>query len=172
MDTLALRELYTCHHNTVLQSAYKITGNVDDAEDVLQTVFMRLAKRDDSTGLNEKSHSYFRRAAVNASLDVVRSKNRSRSIPLEVIEDGLEGHSHQRPDRLWSAEELSSWLRTAMAGLSTRAAEVFALKFLEGYTNQEIADILGTSPGTVAVTIHRTRKSLKAEIESFLGGKR
>ena len=171
MNTLALQELFDSHHNTILQSAFKITGNLDDAEDVLQTVFMRLAKREDQMDLDRKSHGYFRRAAVNAALDVVRSRKSSRSIPLEVVEDGLEGNAGQRPDRHGSTEELRSWLRSALARLNPRAAEVFVLKFLEGYSNQEIADILGTTAGTIAVTIHRTRSRLQAEMQPFLGGK-
>jgi RNA polymerase sigma-70 factor (ECF subfamily) len=171
MNTLALQELFDCHHNTILQSAFKITGNLDDAEDVLQTVFVRLAKREDQVDLDRKSHSYFRRAAVNAALDVVRSRKFSRNIPLEVVEEGLEGNAGQRPDRLGSYVELRSWLRSALAQLNPKAAEVFVLKFIEGYSNQEIADILGTTAGTVAVTIHRTRSRLKAEMKPFLGGK-
>jgi RNA polymerase sigma factor (sigma-70 family) len=62
-------------------------------------------------------------------------------------------------------------LRSALARLNPKAAEVFVLKFLEGYSNQEIADILGTTAGTIAVTIHRTRSRLQAEMQPFLGGK-
>lgn len=171
MNALALQELFDCHHDTVLQSAFKITGNLDDAEDVLQTVFVRLAKREDEVDLGRQSHSYFRRAAVNAALDIVRSRKVSRNIPLEVVEDGLEGSAEQRPDLLRSSGELQGWLRTALGRLNPRAAEVFVLKFIEGYSNQEIADILGTTAGTVAVTIHRTRSRLQAEIRSFLGGR-
>ena len=171
MNTLALQELFDCHHNTILQSAFKITGNFDDAEDVLQTVFMRLAKREDQVDLDRESHSYFRRAAVNAALDVIRSRKLSRNIPLEVVAEGLEGSAGQRPDRLGFSLELRSWLRSALAHLNPKAAEVFVLKFLEGYSNQEIADILGTTAGTIAVTIHRTRSRLKTEMQPFLGGK-
>lgn len=153
----------------VIQAAYRVTGRAEDAEDVLQTVFMRLIKRDNLPDLSEGSGPYLRRAAVNAALDIVRSR-KAASVPLESVVDFLVDRGEQRPDQVRSAAELRGWLREAVSRLNDRAAEIFTLRFIEGASNQEIADLLETSPGTVAVTIHRVRTQLQASLQSFLGG--
>jgi len=162
-----LRKLFEKHHATVLQAAYQITGDVAEAEDVLQTVFVRLLKRDEAQ-LERISQGYLKRAAINAALDIVRSRKASRAVSLELVEGGLRARS-AGPDRLYSASELRKWFRKAIARLSPTAAEIFALKFLQDLGNNEIADLLGTSPGTVAVTLHRTRIRLQNEIKSVYG---
>lgn len=65
--------------------------------------------------------------------------------------------------------ELRDSLRRALATLSPRAAEIFALRFFEGHTNPEIARMLGMSQVHVAVLLHRTRKQLQKQIRSNLG---
>ncbi len=78
----AVERLFRAHHALVLRAAYRITGNLTDAEDVLQTVFLRLIGRDGAAPQVEKSESYLRRAAVNAALDVVRARRVADSAPL------------------------------------------------------------------------------------------
>ena len=64
--------------------------------------------------------------------------------------------------------ELRALLRQAVAKLGERAATVFALRYFEGYDNNQIAELLGTSPTVVAVTLHRARTRLRREIGQFL----
>jgi len=145
-------------HGLVFRTAYRITGNAADAEDVLQAVFLRLLRRDRSAEPLSNPESYLRRAAVNAALDVVRARQEQASVPLE---DSPPGPGDQR--------ELRDGLRRALAALSPRSAEIFALRFFEGHTNPEIARMLGMSQVHVAVLLHRTRKQLQKEIRSYLG---
>lgn len=63
--------------------------------------------------------------------------------------------------------DLRDSLRRALATLSGRAAEVFALRYFEGYKNQEIARMLGLSQVQVAVLLFRTRKQLQKEIQTL-----
>jgi len=162
-----LRELFERHHATVLQAAYQITGEVGEAEDVLQTVFVRLLRQDEAK-LKKITVGYLKRAGINAALDIVRSRKASRTVSLELVEAGLQEKS-AGPDRLFSASELRKWLRDAISRLNPTAAEILALKFFQDLSNNEIADLLGTSPGTVAVTLYRTRIRLQNEIESVYG---
>lgn len=144
-------------HGLVCRTAYRITGNSADAEDVLQAVFLRLLRRDRSAEPLENPESYLRRAAINASLDVVRARQESSSVAL----DESPAPGDQR--------ELREGLRRALATLNPRSAEIFALRFFEGYTNPEIARMLGMSQVHVAVLLHRTRKQLQKEVRSYLG---
>lgn len=161
-----LERLFQEHHASVLRAAYQITGDLSESEDVLQTVFVRLLQREASQ-LAQIGRAYLKRAAINAALDVVRSR---KIVPLEDLEGSLCQDS-AGPERLCSASELRKWFRGAMARLNPTAAEIFALKFFHDLSNREIADLLGTSPGVIAVTLHRTRSRLQNEIESIQGEK-
>src|SRR4029077_5118889 len=59
---------FRAHHGLVFRAAYRITGNAADAEDVLQTVFLRLARRGANSDAVENDESYLRRAAINATV--------------------------------------------------------------------------------------------------------
>ena len=58
--------IYRDHHKQVFQAAYRVTGNAMDAEDVMQTVFVRLLRRDRGAALSQSPSGYLHRAAVNA----------------------------------------------------------------------------------------------------------
>ncbi len=150
-----IQSLFEENHGVVFRTAYRITGNSADAEDALQGVFLRLLRRDRSAGPLENAQSYLRRAAVNAALDIVRQRQDSATIPLQ---DTAPGPQDQR--------ELRDSLRRALGTLNPRAAEVFALRFFEGYSNPEIARLLSMSQMHVAVLLHRTRRQLQKEIKA------
>src|ERR1039457_3784945 len=74
--------IFRAHHGLVFRTAYRITGNAADAEDVSQTVFLRVFRRGTSTDVLENEESYLRRAAINAGLDVIRSRQADRTVEL------------------------------------------------------------------------------------------
>jgi len=155
----ALERAFDKHHSMVFRAAYRITGNVADAEDVLQTVFLRLSARHEDAAEVEAIEHYLRRAAVNASLNLLERRGR-QNVPLENAPE-----PHAQEDQ----QDLREVLRRAIATLGGRTAEMFALRFIEGYQNPEIAEMFGISPLVVAVTLHRARKQLQKEIR-LLGG--
>ena len=168
---LELERAFKAHHNRVFQVAYRITGNSSDAEDVLQNIFIRLMKRSVLPSGSDDVGSYLHRAAVNASIDVLRSRKPSRRIPLEDIAVRLAEDDESSPETEQRGRELADWLRSAISRLSPQAAEIFSLRYLEGYKNLEIAEMVQTSPGVVAVVLHRARQRLREELEKFLGEK-
>jgi len=165
-----LEQIFRDHHAMVFRAAYRVTGNAGDAEDVLQTVFLRLMKRDSSAEPVGNMSSFLHRAAVNAALDLVRSRLNVRNLPLDELEPVLAESAHRSPDRALAASDIRDWLRGALARLNPRIAEMFTMRFFEGKDNPEIAKLLNTTPGTVAVTISRTRDRLQKEYEAYLGG--
>jgi RNA polymerase sigma factor (sigma-70 family) len=86
------------------------------------------------------------------------------------MEPVLADSPHRRPDRAQTSGEIRDWLRTALARLNPRIAEMFTLRFFEGKDNPEIARLLNTTPGTVAVTLSRTRDRLEKEYRAYVGG--
>ena len=152
----ALDAMYREHHTMVFRTAYRITGNVADAEDVLQTVFLRMARREDSAEAVERPENYLRRAAVHAALDLVRARRSAAEVDL----DRLPASRNSRPDQA----DLRELFRRALSELPARSAEIFTLRFFEGLTNPEIAKALGISSISVAVTLHRTRRILQKNL--------
>jgi RNA polymerase sigma-70 factor (ECF subfamily) len=144
----------------VFRTAYRITGNAADAEDVLQTVFLRLVRRTEESDGVENEESYLRRAAINASLDVIRSRQANPTLELVDV-----------PARHNDGEitELRQALGRALSTLQPRAAEIFTLRFIEGMSNLEIARMLGISQVLVAVTVYRTRQQLRKQLATYLG---
>jgi RNA polymerase sigma-70 factor (ECF subfamily) len=168
----ALEELFQKHHAAVLRAAYRVTGNAMDAEDVLQTVFSRLLRRESAGGeldLSATAAGYLHRAAVNAALDLLRSRKRARAVRLGEVEDALVDESQDDPARRSGNRELARRLRSALALLSPRQSEVFSLRYLEGLGNLEISRLLGTSQTAIAVILHRARHRLQRELAAPQG---
>jgi len=164
-----LEEVFRAHQAYVLSAAYRITGSMADAEDISQSVFLRLARGTvDPDGISNLQ-SYLRRSAINAALDLIRSKGHREVLSVEAA-DELQSNSSLSPERALSSLEIKTWLRRELAKLNPRAAEMFALRYLEGLDNPEIARTMNTSQAVVAVTLHRTRARLKKGLRAFMKG--
>jgi RNA polymerase sigma-70 factor (ECF subfamily) len=165
-----LEQVFRENHAMVFRAAYRVTGNAGDAEDVLQTVFLRMLKRNAGAEPVDNMSSFLHRAAVNAALDLVRARQNIRNVPLDELEPVLAESSHRGPERAQSSSEIREWLRGALARLNPRIARMFVLRFFEGKDNPEIARLLNTTPGTVAVTLSRTRDRLQQDYRAYVGG--
>jgi RNA polymerase sigma-70 factor (ECF subfamily) len=161
-----LERLFRDHHERVFRAAYRITGHAGDAEDVLQTVFLRLLNRAPGAEIHA---GYLQRAAVNAALDVVRERAARQSSSLDDAPAEATGDDRPGPEREHEGRELGRALRAALAGLHPRSAEVFALRYFEDLDNDDIARLLDMSKGTVAVTLHRARTRLKDALKPLAG---
>lgn len=163
-----LETLFRAHHDRVFRTAHRITGSAADAEDVLQTVFLRLVKGHESYDLASHPEAYLSRAAINASLDLLRSRARSKSVGLEDVDSNVFESKFKNPEAEHADRELQTLVRQAVARLGATASEMFVLRYYEGYDNQEIAKLLGTSQIVVGVVLHRARTKLRKEIGQFL----
>jgi RNA polymerase sigma-70 factor (ECF subfamily) len=162
-----LEGLFQRYHKQVFLAAHRITGNAMDAEDALQTVFMRLLRRTGGAELTEDLGSYLHRAAVNAALDILRSKRAARATPLGNADAVPEESARVAVERNVADREIRERVRDALGRLSPSTAEAFTLRYFEGYGNHEIARMLGTTRSTVGVMLHRARHRLKDEIRDL-----
>jgi RNA polymerase sigma-70 factor (ECF subfamily) len=140
-----------------------------DAEDVAQSVFLRLARGTIDHGRISNLQSYLHRSAVNAALDLIRSRGHREVVPVEAA-DELPANPSLSPERAHSSMEIKNWLRGELARLSPRTAEMFTLRYIEGLDNPEIARMMNTSQAVVAVTLHRTRARLRKSLRGFRKG--
>jgi len=154
------------HSEFVYRTAYRVTGSAEDAEDVMQTLFLKLLRSPLPPEIQQKPRAYLYRAAVNTALNVVRSrKNQVLTDRSDVLEPSV---PWQHSDRESDNQEC---LRMALADLKPKAAEIFILRYVHGYSDAEIGALLGTSRGTIAISLFRTRSRLRKSIRNYQGEK-
>jgi RNA polymerase sigma-70 factor (ECF subfamily) len=149
-------ELYERHYEAVFRAALRVTGNPADAEDVLQTVFMRLLARSGHAEDVTLPAAYFRRAAVNAAVDVLRR----RELRAESDFDNDAPHAAVQPPLL-----LKERLRRALGTLEPDDASLFLLRHVEGLSIEELAGMFETEKNNLSVKLHRIRQRLQAEMQ-------
>jgi RNA polymerase sigma factor (sigma-70 family) len=148
--------LYKRHYEAVFRAALRVTGRPADAEDVLQIVFVRLLSGTEHDEAARRPAAYFRRAAVNAAVDLLRR----RAVRAETAYDDTAPHAAVESGLL-----LKEQLRRAIATLERDDAALFLLRYVEGLSNQELADLFQLEKNNVAVRLHRIRLRLQAEME-------
>jgi RNA polymerase sigma-70 factor, ECF subfamily len=160
-------EVFQEHYVLVYRTAYGVTGRVEDAEDVVQTIFLRLLRRERPRDFLKNPRGYLYRAAVNLSLTIVQARRRRA-----LTEDGEE-RAHSIPARVSSqTEEIHRKLYEAMAQLKPKSAAILVLRYLHNCSDAEIAKMMGTSRGVIAVTLFRARARLKKLLHASLLGER
>ena len=136
-------ELYERHYETVFRAALRVTGNPADAEDILQTVFVRILARGRDVEDVARPAAYFRRAAINAAVDVLRRRElRSESAP-----DDRTLHAVEPPLLL------KEQLRRAIAALYSEDASLFLLRHVEGLSIEELAGMFEMEKNNVTVRL-------------------
>ena len=154
-------EIYRKYAPLLYRTARAVTGNVEDAEDVLQTIFLKLIRSEYTGQLKKNPKAYLYRAAVNLSLDLLRARTR-RTFTHEV--DHLES-----PAALSNSpfdDELHRRLTEALADLSPDSAHILVLRYVHNYSDAEISKVLGTSRGAIALRLFRLRARLKKALSS------
>lgn len=158
-DRAALGALYDRHAGAVFRHALWTVGRVEDAEDVVQTVFVRLAER--GGGGIGSLRSYLAAAAHRAAIDVLRARRRRRESP-EVEVDALigacGGPADDVADREWAAQ---------VARLPPEQREVVVLRAWGEFSFREIGRVVGVTTWTAAsrwrLAIGRLRRSVAAD---------
>ena len=167
----SVESLFNQHSQRIFRTAYRVTGSAADAEDVLQTVFLRMARGQEVAATADNTEAYLSRAAVNASLDLLRNRKRSRAVAIDDLEGEASVASFvvsKNPEAQHEDRELRKLIREAVAKLGDTAGQMFALRYFEGYGNGEIAQMMNTSALVVGVTLHRARARLRREIGQYL----
>jgi RNA polymerase sigma factor (sigma-70 family) len=157
-----LEQLFREHYPMLYRTAYSLLGNQADAEDVPQTIFVRLLRNGVPGEMMKSPKAYLYRSAVNESLNVIRSRKRRRIAgstegldrAVEVFDSAAEEESHRR-------------LTQAIAELSPDAAHVLVLRYVHECSDAEIAKLMGTSRGTIAMKLFRIRGRLKKLMRSL-----
>src|SRR5688572_33372399 len=160
-----LEDVFRQHAALVYRTARALTGSSEEAEDIVQTVFLRLL-RGDAGALRKNPKGYLYRAAVNLSLDVLRARRRRPFIrdvgDLEASTPAAPGfgtHAYHQLD-------------DALAQLDPRSVEILTLRYVHGYNDADIARMLGVSRGAMAGRLFRLRRRLQALLRGAARGEK
>jgi len=148
----AFRAFVVARSSTLLRTAYLLTGNRADAEDLLQTTLAKTYLSWDRIRDREAIDGYVRRTMVNAQTSFWRRKK-----PEALYDDVPE-----RPDRDQHADsDLHDALWNALARLPRKQRATVVLRYYEDLSEAETASILGVSVGTVKSTTSRALAKLR-----------
>jgi len=152
-----LSKLFEENYRIVYKAAYGVTENQQDAEDVVQTVFVRLIKKPSPDFINNPP-GYLYRAVINEALSLIRSRGRRRVIG----HDNLDSLAAPEPAAESDRDQDLQRLQKAMKKINPEQVKILHLHYKEGYSCREIAKRLRRSRGAVIMELIRTRAELKA----------
>ena len=163
MDDVASRDVF-------VQIGYMNQGTLSTPSWSVYLCALRRSQGDRWPQAMLSQEAYLRRAAVNASLDLLRARSRAASVPIDDMLYEIEERSEAGPERRRHDAEMRRRLRQAIALLSDKSARIFILRYLEECDNKEIAKMLGMSQTAVAVVLHRARHKVREQLGEFIGG--
>jgi RNA polymerase sigma factor (sigma-70 family) len=161
-----LETIFKEHSRMVYRTAFGVTGSPEDAEDVLQAIFLRLI-REFPTDLRQNPRAYLYRAAVNESLTIIRQRVRRREASVDRALDAPAAPS-DAPEK----EREHRRLYEAIAALKPDVAQILILRYMHNQTDVEIAKLLGVSRGTIALKLFRSRLRLRKLLRANMGEER
>lgn len=168
----AFRPLYERYKDRVYNTAYRITGDANLAEDVTHDVFIRVYERLGQFRRRSRFSSWLYRVAVNRATDVARRRGRERwlfGVRLGERPGVGEPASGAEAGPAWAAEsaEVAEEVARAVAELSLKLRGVVVLRYFEGLSYEEIAAVIGRSVGTVKSRLSRAHQRLAERLQRF-----
>src|SRR5215813_6531156 len=169
-DSEAFRALVERHSRTVFRLAFRMTGNEQDAEDVVQESFLRAYKQLSKFDERASFGTWLYRIAMNCSLDMVRSRKRRNEqmapVDAEIDDPVLTLPSHDpTPDRMAMSGQVRDRVAAAMDELSASERTAFVLRHFEGMCIEDVSRVLGCQPGAAKHSVFRAVQKLRRALE-------
>jgi RNA polymerase sigma-70 factor, ECF subfamily len=148
---------------------YRLVGSYEEAQDLLQDVFIKAYKNLNSYDIERKFSSWIYRIAHNEAVNYIKRKSIKRFIPWEDIsatKDKLEMISFEEgAEKAWIRKETEGEVNLAMDRLPFKYKQVLALRYYSDKSYDEISEILGKPINTVGTLISRAKKKLSEELK-------
>lgn len=162
-DLAAFETLMRQYERLVLVTALRLLGNMEDAKDASQEVFLRLYRNLGKVGASGNFPAWLYRVTVNVCYDM--GKKRTASIPMEDVPDlaapGTDPHQSA------AGIERQRVLHMSLRMLSAKERAALVLRDLEGLSTGEVARALGSSEATVRSQISQARVKVKDFVERY-----
>jgi RNA polymerase sigma-70 factor (ECF subfamily) len=169
-DREAFRALVERHSRNVFRLAFRMTGNEEDAEDVVQETFLKAYRNLPRFAGQSEFSTWLHRIAANCAVDSLR-RGASRWMqerPLEA--ESLEAAaSDPTPERAFFGSEIHRRVARSLEGLSAMERAAFVLRHFEGRTIAEIGKTLGVRSGAAKNCVFRAVAKLRRDLGSFAG---
>ena len=163
-DREAFTALVVRYQKPIYNAAFWILRKAEDASDITQTVFLRVAQRLDEYDADYKFFSWIYRIAVNESLNLLRRNGREEALDDEV---DLPGPKSDDPEQLAAAAQLSARIRSALMRMSTSDRMVLTLRHFSECSYQEIGQILDLDEKRVKSRLYEARQQLRGMLKDF-----
>jgi RNA polymerase sigma-70 factor (ECF subfamily) len=170
-DADGFRTLVERHSRSVFRLAYRMTGNRQDAEDVVQETFLRAFRQLPAFEARCAFSSWVYRIAANYALDLIRSRRR-RQEPGTPEPDPLGSlpAADPQPDRLVFSGEVRRRVEYAMSLLTGQERAAFVMRHHEGLATEEIGEMLGIGAGAAKHAVFRAVQKLRRALEPIMAG--
>lgn len=164
-DVYAFDALVVMHQDRVVNLAYRLVNDVNDAQDIAQEAFLKAFRSLPRLRDRAQFSSWLLKITANAARDHFRRKRRRDELPLEdgvvpALGDTTYGHCERR-----SAQETVLRL---LYGLPERHRIVLVLRDLRGHTYEEMSQILGCTISSVKNRLHRARRAFRDRLCPYL----
>jgi RNA polymerase sigma-70 factor, ECF subfamily len=176
-DQDAFRVLVERHSRTLFRLAFRMTGNEQDAEEVVQEAMLRAYRRLDKFEARSNFGTWLYRIGVNCSLDLMR-KRRPEKAQRQLakgdeseVQDPLDTaiSNDPGPDRLALSGELGEQVRVAMMNLSLVERTAFVMRHFDGSSIEEIGETLGLGAGATKNSVFRAVQKLRQHLGPLVG---
>ena len=172
-DADAFRVLVERHSRSLFRLAFRMTGNEQDAEDIVQDTFLRAYRRIGKFDERASFGTWLYRITVNCSLDLVRARKRrsEQSGPANPEMDDLIQSlpsTGATPDRMAMSGEARQRIAEAMEELSASERTAFVLRHFEGMCIDEVSRVLGCRPGAARHCVFRAVQKLRRALEPLV----
>lgn len=172
-DKLAFNKLVTLYKIKVISTCYKFLLSQEDAEDVSQDVFIEVFQSIKSFRGDSKISTWIYRIAVTKSLDELKKRNRKKRISslgkilhLDDIANWISGG--KMPDADLETSDKMATISKVLNQLPENQRVAFTLSKIDGFENQEIADIMKTTTVAVESLIYRAKKKVTNDLTAIL----
>jgi len=176
-ETGAIEALIALYGDRVYRLAMRITGNRQDAEEVVQDAFLSVVRKIDTFRAESAFGSWLYRIVCNAAYGRRRGPQASKEIPLEEVLPAFDEHGrHASLLRDWSSsvddravqEQLRDVLTSAIDELPPHYRAAIVLRDVEGLSTAEVAAALGVPVPTAKTRAHRARLLLRKRLATFM----
>ncbi|MBI3267778.1 MAG: sigma-70 family RNA polymerase sigma factor [Planctomycetes bacterium] len=160
----AFRELVERYQQRVFWTAKNVVNSRDVAQDITQDAFLRIHQAIHSIDANRKFFPYLYQVVVNLCIDHLRKEGGAKKVSVEEIDDI--GHRGPGPADHAETRELKDHVHSVLARLPAKYRMVMTLRDIQGYTCEEISDMLKINSATLRWRLHMARKYFKEIWES------
>ncbi len=171
-DQAAFQSLVERHSRAVFRVAFRITGRIEDAEDVVQETFLRAYRQIDRFEARANFGTWLYRIAANCAVDLLRRRPRREMTEehetLERLSGGDADAALPSPERSLLGTQIKETVSRALDQLTDLERAAFTLRHFEGLSIEEISRTLGLRTSATKHSIFRAVKKMRRELQPFV----